>query len=531
MAVQLSVLDNMTLAYCLIFIDFFIVFGLAGVLFALLLFVLVNPVKRRLRIGFFNDRPVITFVVSSSIAALFFLLAPIIFFRVLYPDAMSVDAGWTGGLLHRSYLSAALFTTLCIGLSTADMACKPDKVHWWNLIFLFGPIPYFSLFPLLWWNAAATWVQSHFWRLLRPALLLTTFLLPLIAYPSRHLVDLKISDLNQGSGQPISGVEYPCDGYFIEWVPGKPEFYMRCHHIFYRVEIKNGQPAVTNRLSETFPFDVASIDYEKGIAYIFYPEKKILYRVEVPSMNILTAEPISCDRFPAVLEGAKQAFDQKNERLFLIEGSGAVASLDVNDIFGGQCKQTMVGLPIVELHFVEKTNQLFVLEKSLIRVLNADDLSVIQEIQNESLAYSMVVDEENNRYFVSYPALFEVRVYDLGTHRLKGKIPAPMGVRKVAVDPKNRLLFVSSMTGTLEIRSLDDFSLKSRDRVTPWIHWLDASPSQKKLLVSVNINDPFVYSYEEFPETIKPLDRIGRFIEIGFRLAYKIYRRTSEILT
>jgi len=92
----------------------------------------------------------------------------------------------------------------------------------------------------------------------------------------------------------------------------------------------------------------------------------------------------------------------------------------------------------------------------------------------------------------------------------------PIGVRSLAIDAQRDLIFVSSLSGVIEVRSASDYATVSRTRLSPWIHWLEPIPEFGEVIVSVAFNGPLVWQYDPPNLVFSPFD-------LALQMTEKIY--------
>lgn len=528
---RLRALDDMTMAYCLMFLDMFLIVGLLSALLFLLALFFGYPTKGNFRFHFLREHPVWTFISITVPTAALFILIPAYFLKYVYEISLYSTTGLLAWMPPKIYIAASITTAITLGLSAADVASKKRSLHLWTLLFLFWPNSFANRFPMLWWNAGAPWFSGISWKLLRPVLACATCFFPLLVLPSSQFVEKDLSALQRGQTESIRNLQQPCAGYFMQWVPDKPVFYMRCDQYLYKVNMENGTPVADRYFDGNFRFDEATIDFERSKAIIYAPHKKKLFQIKIPDMKILSAEPLPYADFQFAPEGIKQLYDPKKRRLFIAEPWGDVLAMNLDETAEQKSYvHTKIGTPIVAFEYDVKYNRIFALERFTLQILDSQNLSITYEAVLDSPGFAIAFDYKKNLYFISFPMLMEVWAFDLQSHKVIKKIPAPVGVRTLAVDRGNRLLFFGSMAGIIEVRDLETFHLKSRARVSPWIHWMDASSSEKKLLVSVNENPPFVYVYDKFHITEHPLDLLQRIAEMILRVLLILERQIPVIV-
>jgi len=104
---------------------------------------------------------------------------------------------------------------------------------------------------------------------------------------------------------------------------------------------------------------------------------------------------------------------------------------------------------------------------------------------------------------------------------------APATVRKMAIDPDRRFLFLSSINGIVEIRDADDYKLLRRERIGLWIHWLEVIPEFGEIIITMGNIESIVWSYLSPSEGSNLSDRILYTAEQYFR-RYSSTRFQSE---
>jgi hypothetical protein len=96
----------------------------------------------------------------------------------------------------------------------------------------------------------------------------------------------------------------------------------------------------------------------------------------------------------------------------------------------------------------------------------------------------VVLDAARRRLFVTLPIFGQVWVFDAASYRRTAVIDSFPGMRAIALDPEQNLLFMGGFSPLLEIRSLDNFALLDRIVGPAWMRWIAADPRRNKVYLS-----------------------------------------------
>ena len=440
------------------------------------------------------------FLVAFAVSAIF-VLAPNFLFDAFFFHESKIRPGrnLTSQLPGRQFLLATLVTGMSLGFDWANRAEKGRSLHWLLVPILIIPIPFFNLFPLMWWHAGNFLFKSKVWNLWRPILVMTNCFLPVLFYPISQPIRPDLPAMGKGSILPIGLVQNECDGYFAEWVDRRPEFYLSCDHMFYRIakDEKLGSWRSVDNLKLQFKVSLGALDQGRGVGYLFNGYESELNIIALPELEVIEKRAIPLRAFPGEFEMPFHAIDTGRQRLFLADPNGLVSILDLKEKVQEkyQSEYFNKGGPIARMIYDEKSDLLYLLKAHRLLVLRSEDLRIIREIEIEQIAAGFVIDPEKERIYISLPRQMKVRILDIHSLKTIGEFDAPAACRFLAVDMENRLLFITSMSGVVETRNLKDLTLLRRDRLSPWIHNVSVNPKLKKAVVTVAENFPFIFSY------------------------------------
>ena len=106
-------------------------------------------------------------------------------------------------------------------------------------------------------------------------------------------------------------------------------------------------------------------------------------------------------------------------------------------------------------------------------VLDADSMQVTRKGDVDLLSLGAYLDPVRRRLFLSRPIPGEVVVLDADSLEIVARLPAPFGVRKLAVNVGQRLLASSSYgTGIVDVWDLDRLEHRLQVRLGPFLRAL-----------------------------------------------------------
>lgn len=473
--------------FSILYWDLFVYLVGIGLFLFLILMAAGSPEKSWGKIPL-KGRPVIFFVTVTVGLGAFLIFFPTYILDALTGFESSLK-GLSGHLPSTAYIKIVLVVAVGIAICLADLVTKKGSIHWWTLPFLLVPIPFFNLFPILWWSAASVWLPSKIWAFWKPVLALTTCMLPVLLFPALQELRGGVPTFSKVDMSTIRGVEKKCIGYGIQWVPGRAELFTNCNTYFCKVSRTGAGEkwGCSRSCLGTFTFDYASLDWHRSVGYVFNAQNSELHVVDLNSMKEKPTLKIPLEAFPYSDERVFQAYDPERQRLFIVGSGGLLLAFDVgNEPDGDYRKKYLESGAVVGVALTENGRHLVVLQAHRLSILDSNDLSIARSIYFSRVTFGMALDEIKGRIFISFPQMLEVAIHDLETLERTGAIDAPAGVRILDLDRTSDLLFVSSMSGVLEVRRLSDLRLIKRMRLHSWIHGLDYSAEIDHLGVTYN---------------------------------------------
>ena len=515
----------------ILYLDIFFLIVFIG-LFFFLFSLLVVILKETFRQNYPGRHPLLLFISLAAVITPAFVLAPTYLtdiFLAANPNQAS-EYNWDSLdiLPNVTYLKAAIITSLSLALFLSDLVVKKGALHWWTAPFFIVPSRLFNLFPILWWSFLTRWIPSRIWNIWLPVLLFLTCLYPAMVFPISQPIRNYEIEFGKDSFVPISEEDMKCYAYFATWVPEKSEFYMRCSQKLHHVE-RTITPDIwksKDSLFFDFKWSIASLDFAGNAAYVFDAQNHRLYTVGLETLDVLHVDKIPLRSMPHTDEMVRQAIDPVKKRLYIGLRDEFIGAFDVskNPVrhLGTRYVQPCADR-IVELLYEQEFKSLVLLQMCKLTILDPNDLSVIRKLDFDYTAAGIAVHPEKRELYISFPDQLRVDIFDYDSLMKKDSIAAPIGVRNLAVDDENGYLFMTSMTGIIEISSLEDFRTVVRVRDNPWVHWATASPSQKRLIITSGCFWPVIYNYDVMPAG---KDFMVRVIS-GFE---KIYHYTASIV-
>jgi hypothetical protein len=476
---------------------------------------------------FFKNRPLLTFITATPVLAALLVFIPTIFSGLVLNFSEPFRFTSIDLLPHRVYLAEAVRAALCVGFSLADAAAGPGAVRWWTLPFLFTSPSVFNTIPLLWWNALAGWLPSRYWTFWRPVAALATCVLPILAFPAAQPIRKDMPVFLKGEHQVICpGMGANATGYQVAAGESEDELYIRIGDYMSRVtRQKNGRWLCEKSLPTNFAWDEASFDLERGRAYIFDGKEVALTVVSLAPFGIAARHQIPIDEFPARSLTVRQDWDPARRVLIAAILENAIATIGIDDLQVRQTRFLPTGGPIEQIAVRPGSGALYVLQDFRMSLYRTEDMALLARSDFRDTAGGMALDEDRGRVLVSFPRAMEVRAFDRDTLAVKGVSDAPLGVRTLAVDPKRRWIFLSAISGVIEIRDAADFHLVNRTRMMPWAHWLTVLPEAGEVIITAGLNRTVAWDYAGGRESMDP---VGRLLRAGERVMKIAVQKVSE---
>lgn len=520
---EISKTNFMQQIACLMYWDILIfLIAISGALYFLVMITGRSKFTMKKR-GFPSGKFILVFFFFLSGISALFIFAPNFLFDVFFFHESKIRPGRNlfSQLPGSKYLFIALVTGICIGFDRANRTGKGRSSYWLTLPFLLIPLPMFNLFPLLWWHAGNFFFPSKIWKLWRPILVLISCFLPVLYYPISQPIRPDLPVTGKGPMIPIGLLQDECDGYFAEWVGRKPEFYLSCDQMFYKIAKINKESSwrSIDHIKLDFKLSLAALDQERGLGYLFNGYASELNIIALPTLEIIEKRPIPLRAFPGEFEMPFHALDSNRQQLFLADPNGLISiiNIEANDQKQYQTVYFNRGGPIARIIYDDQSDLLFVLKAHRLLVLDPQNLKIVKEREIKQIAAGFVIDPIKELVYISMPRSMKVLVWDLKTLETKGEFDAPAACRFLAVDLKNRLLFVTAMSGVVEIRSLDDLGLLQRYRLSPWIHNVSVNSKLKRAIITVPENFSFIFPYDSQTSSCDLMDKSLQWFETVLR--------------
>ena len=510
-------LPDMNKIQSLVFFDILVCIGIAVSIAVLLGLAFGRPDRPGRLLWVFRNHPFITFAVFTCLLSFFLRGAPKLLPAVFMNLDFETYPVFDFSDIHPMYLYAAGISAVCIGLSIADIAFKPGVSRVWAYLFLLLP-----QFPLLWWNALSWMFPSRYWAFWRPVLAVASCLTPLLVFPVTQPIR---SDIRDEGCKPVvtrpAKQQLPCiEGYYMKHVPSEGELYLRCdvHSRLTRFNRDaNGHWEKTKEHESGYYWSKAAFDLANKRAFFVNFWDMNIEIIQIPDLEITDRIPL----FPAAIpiQGYQYHLAYDNRGTLAIANDKVFLSIiDVNRKTVLTSRRIFTGseTTLQELQFNSTGTRLYVMDNRRLLVFDPKTLDITQMIDFSSDIFNLYQDEKRNRLIISCPEPGKLIVLNDRTLRPEMFINVPIGVRNLALDSQRELLFVSSLSGAIEVRNANDFKRVSRTRLSPWIHGLEPVPQFGELIVSVAINDPLVWQYDPPNTLFSPFD-------IALQLVEKIY--------
>ncbi len=463
-----------------------------------------------------KGRSFLTFGIFAFLFSALLLGTPTIISNLLFTYYGEDGLLFKATTLHPAYIREALIAALCFSISFADITVRSGATRWWS--YLFFLVPLFNVCPLLWWNGLAGLLPSRWWSAVKPLFIaascLTLGLTLPVAQPIRQGFPVHSVLSQQTLKDNI--------GYSVHRIPGKPEVFMRSGEALTNLlRSSDGKWTVTNELNTDFRWDHASLDPKRNKVYICDGTTRTLHIYDYPTLKERDAFVLPLGAFPIRSFDLLHAFDVENGILVLADKEGFIVTINV-ETFEVINSTFLTGeSEIWSVQYDPVNEELIVLQNHNLMALSISDLSYIRSKSFESVAYDFLIDNDCQRILISFPKKMSVLVLDKNSFSEIAEMEAPATVRKMAIDPNRRFLFLSTIHGVIEIRNADDYQLLRRERIGLWIHWLEVIPEFGEIVITMGDIDSIVWSYLSPSEDANLLDGILYTFE-------KIFRRYSS---
>ena len=479
--------------------DTFIVIALCCFLAFLFSILAGRPEKPTFVSRKFKNHPILLFFSVTIFFSLMLNFAPTALSEVVMANYSSKEFSSLKLSTNVLFIKEATMAAVCVGISLMDIVLKPKvpRLVPFILILVYN----LGYFPLLCWNFLARFLPSKYWALWRPVLAFATCVAPMVIFPGEPPLTHKPTARITPAKQVLEG----CFGYSVQKVSDKNEIILRCGHesgCFRRYKRNSEQlwKESDQVMIQDSLWNKASFDYKRNLVYLVDGSLKsghcILNVFNYPDLSVHSIHSIPVNAFPVPSSYLHQAFDPENDILLVASEKKFLVTLDVNTFQILRVRFFPEGSAIWEVAYDPKNKAFLCLMQSGLYALKTDTLEPVKTIQFNSDAIGMYVDSDSNIVFLAFPKNLEVCALDLDTFELTTRYKAPVGVRRISVDHKNRLLFLSSISGELEIRDVDTFERKGRIRLSFNPHWIEVFPEYGELIVTFGDEDPVVVKYD-----------------------------------
>lgn len=405
-------------------------------------------------------------------------------------------------LPNHLFVKHALLASLCFGLVFADELAVPEKRRWWLIPFSLIPAGVFNFFPLLWYSFFSWWMPSKYWAIWRiPTAFISCFLI-LLFFPLVQPIKNAMPTYNRGYVQNLQVTgDGAYSGYFN---PATDELLITNSSRLrkYKRE-QNGKYTHSEMLYLPFLWNEASLDFDDGKGYFHDINTSQLYVVDIEKMSILDIIKIPVESFLVQSPYLHQVIDNKRKRLVVADYYGSLYSMNLDTMLLDKSVLIKAKDENTQIMADPKTGLLYVLYNNEMKILDINDLKVIGSKSLTDRAEGIYTSADLDEVYISFPKAMKVRAYDKETLDEKMVFNAPAGVRKIAVNPDQNLLFESSISGVVELRELDTGKLLKRKRMVAWAHWLEVIPQYRQVLITGGDTDSVIWDYEADNEWIK----------------------------
>ncbi|MBZ0270429.1 hypothetical protein K8I61_00215 [bacterium] len=437
---------------------------------------------------------------------------------------------------NRAYVVAAAVTAFAFSIHIAFRAVPPSRRISPALLALFAlPFP----IPAAWWPAVAGSFPSRWWNLWRPVFLLANAAVPLLAIAGHQPVFHEDNPFPVGTNPRQRIFNHPqgryeqyhtcLHSYQALLVPDRPEVLLSCLGGLNLVTKFGGRWHRDLLAPYMFTWDEAAFDFERGRAWIleadYVARTNTLHEIDLHLPGEIRAIPLDIDK-TGIPNG-------ETIRMVFMTGRGLLAASHRRQgtlaIINPETGEILAARDLSEgtdelwrLIWNGDRGELYVLKTRRLLALSPDDLSTIRAIELPDRAYDMGFDERRGRLLIGFARLMRMAAYDAATFEERVRANAPAGVRPIAIDPVNDLVFAGAVTGVIETRRGEDLSFVNRRRILPWPRYLTPVPPTGDMIVTSGRVGPVVYRYLDDPPLdlddwlLRVIERSGRlFIGTG----------------
>ena len=495
-------------AYALIYVDFLITVSCVMIVVFVFAIMAGRPNENRRFPLIRQGRPLLAFFIYTPIFAFIMILLP----GLIYKGVTVNEMDWLDAIVPNAiYLKAAIYASLCFGLSIADIAARPGVTRWWSLPFLILITSFTTRFPLMWWNAVAGWFPSRLWLLWRPVLTAMMCLIPIFSYPLAQPILKKVPIFD---AEKYSTIKIPTIGdcYGITFSPDEEEAFIRCTPNLYRLSKKGGAWNLADSLHYTFQWNEASFDFVRDNVHIYAGDQGKLYTSRISDFKAVGVTEIPVEVFPTRKETYHQCFDSVQDRIVIAENEGLLMTIDAQTLIPDKSSFIEDGGEIAKIICAPNRNELLVLQTGALSAYETSTLNLKKKGALPFYSYGIALDQRNNRVFISYPTLMKTAAYLLDSFQLEKVLEAPLGVRPLAVDSDRDLLFMAALGGTIVMSDSKDFRPITRLRISAWPRRLAIAKKEGEMILTGR-GVPVAWNYTKAKKGIGTYLRILEFLD------------------
>jgi hypothetical protein len=443
----------------------------------------------------FKGRPLLAFFVFLPTLFLLLLLIPPFFSHALLDYREHFKDPGLFSFVNRPYGKKVFLLSLIFSISFADIVLtfrEPSHRSRSWILFLAYMI---GSAPLLWWNGLARQFPSRVLSFWRPILTGATCLPIVLAFPLMQPIIHASPSFESVTHRKLNDC---VNAYQAASVPGENRFLLTC---------SKPDPALGRytrsdwgewRLQApmtpmNFTFCQMAPDFKRGLGYIIDGNSRTLYVVRLPSFEIESTHDLPLGVFPVRNFNIRTIFIPEKDLLVAADETGFLAAFDAANQFKARATKYFADQDqLWALKYCLKQNELYVLMSEYIYSFDLDDFSLKRQGRLHGKGCDCLADCPTDRLFISFPEQARVLVLDSKTFKPIRSLDAPFGVRTLGMDFSRRLLFVSSISGIMEIYNADDLSRKHWFRLGRWIHWIEVLPEPGEAVVTMGEYEPSV---------------------------------------
>ncbi len=234
------------------------------------------------------------------------------------------------------------------------------------------------------------------------------------------------------------------------------------------------------------------IDVQRRLAYHFDRGRNVMLELDLDSLRVQREAPLS-----HVFDGEQRIWSEykkcanarithDDSQLYMACAGSLLVVLDrqtlepVGKLPIGRNRSAMILRPEVERLYLSYWRQ-----PALLRTVDTRSLEVAQEVPAPRSTGWMSYAPGSNALYVAVPAAGRIHEYDADSLELRGWLPAPFGVRALALDEERGRIYAGSLVlGQVGVVDLERREIVARYSVAKWLRSLLLEPSGDALWVT-----------------------------------------------